>query len=227
MIQEKNGRFRSILTPLELEEMLELEIKSLNADERLAAQLLFGEMLSTTPTEFKLLKVFSDSEYKYPPVDIRTFINDPYYLGKTCGGGATYEELIKSMEELFAGGYRVALFTGSIGSGKTYSASICISYIIYQISCLKDPHRSFGIAPGSDISVIALSVTTALAQEVAFQNIVTKIVSSQYFNENFPVKALKHEMRFPNNLTIRPLASTDHSMLGKNVIAVFLDEVTS
>lgn len=224
MIEEKNGRFKSILTPLELEAMLEEEIRGMSADERIAAELLFGELLSSIPTDFKILKAFSDAEYKYPPVDIRTFIEDPYYLGKTCGGGATYEGLIASMEELFANGYRVAVFTGSIGSGKTHSASICIAYAIYQISCLRDAHKSLGLSPGSDISIIALSVTTALAREVAFENIVTKIVSSQYFNENFPCKALKHEMRFPNHLTIRPLASTDHSMLGKNVIAVFLDE---
>ena len=222
MIQETNGRFKSVLTPLELDVMLFEETQGLNADEKIAAELLFGEMLSSIPTKYSLLKTFSDSEYKYPPVSIRQFVTDDYYLGKTCS--AIWPKLLDSIEELFAGGYRCGLWTGSIGSGKTYAASICIAYIIYQISCLKDPHKSFGISPNSDISIIALSVTTALAREVAFENIVTKVATSPYFIEHFPCKALKQEMRFPCNVTIRPLASTDHSMLGKNVIAVFLDE---
>ncbi len=222
MIHEENGRYRSELTALELENILQTELKGLNADERIAAELLFGEMLSRTDTKYSLLKVFSEAEYRQPPVSVRVFITDDYYLGKTCKD--TYPKLIDAIEELFAGGYRVGLFTGSIGSGKTYSASIVIAYILYLISCLRDPHKSFGIAPDSDISIIALSVTTQLAREVAFENIVTKIASSPYFQEHFPCKALKQEMRFPKHVTIRPLASSDHSMLGKNVIAVFLDE---
>lgn len=224
MIHEENGRFRSELTAAELQDMIEQETKGLTVDERLVVELLFGEMLAKTevaPT-YSLLKKFSEAEYRIPPVDVRQFITDDHYLGKTCG--AMYPKLIDAVEELFAGGYRVGLFTGSIGSGKTFSASVVVAYIIYQISCLRDPHRTFGIAPNSDISIIALSVTTALAREVAFENIVTKIASSPYFQENFPCKALKQEMRFPKNVTIRPLASSNHSMLGKNVIAVFLDE---
>lgn len=226
MIRQRDGRYRSYMTPDESYEAFKRDLKILQDDEeRYVAELLFAELMAASPDLPKCpwVEFAMNLEYKHPPVDIRTFVMDDYYLGKTCRE-TIYPELLASLEELFAGGYRVGLFTGSIGSGKTFSSSIAICYILYLISCLRSPHLTFGIAPDSDISIIALSVTTALATEVAFENIVIKVASSEYFETKFRVKVLKTELRFPSSVTVRPLASDSTSMLGKNVIAVLLDE---
>jgi intein/homing endonuclease len=112
----------------------------------------------------------------------------------------------------------------SIGWGKTFLASIGICYILYQLSLMKNPQRSFGIAAGSYIDIVVFSVTEELAKKVAFDNIVGKIQASPYFQENFPFEVTKRELRFPNQIRVAPRATTDNSALGLNVMSALMDE---
>jgi hypothetical protein len=106
----------------------------------------------------------------------------------------------------------------------TFTASIGICRILYELSCMVDPHRSFGLAKDSNISILALSVSEALATKVVFENVVTKIDASSYFRENFPFEKTKKELRFPNKVWVASRATTDTSALGLNTIAGLLDE---
>ena len=112
----------------------------------------------------------------------------------------------------------------SIGWGKTYIASIGVCRVLYELSCMVDPHTSFGLGRGSDISILALSVSESLATRVAFGNIATKISASPYFNEHFPFEQTKKELRFPTNIWVAARASSDTSALGLNAIGAILDE---
>ena len=112
----------------------------------------------------------------------------------------------------------------SIGWGKTYFASIAIIRCIYEISCLREPHRSFGIAKDTNISFVALSISEALAIKVVFENIATKLKQSPYFQEHFNFEETKKELRFPHKVWVAPRASTDTSALGLNVFGAILDE---
>lgn len=112
----------------------------------------------------------------------------------------------------------------SIGWGKTYFASIGVARVLYEISCMRDPHASFGLAKNSDISIVCLSVNEALATKVAFENIATKIKESPYFQDNFPCESTKKELRFPNSIWLAPRSSTDTNVLGLNAIAGLMDE---
>lgn len=115
-----------------------------------------------------------------------------------------------------------------IGNGvvlhNTYFASIGLCWVLYQISCLRDPHASYGIEADTNIALVAFSVNAELAQKVAFENIVQKIKASPYFQQNFPFEPTKKEFRFPGNVWIAPRATTDTSALGLNIISAFLDE---
>jgi len=106
----------------------------------------------------------------------------------------------------------------------TFFASIAACRILYELSCMRDPHKSFGIGKGSDITLIVLSVKEDLAIKVAFENIVNKIKESDYFMENFPYKPLKKEIQFPNHVQVAARASTDSAALGLNVFAAMIDE---
>ena len=106
----------------------------------------------------------------------------------------------------------------------TFFASIAACRVLYELSCLRDPHRSYGIAPGSDISFIVLSVKEDLAIKVAFTNIAAKIKDSDYFKEHFPFKAVKRELLFPRGVMVAARASTDSAALGLNVFGGFIDE---
>lgn len=112
----------------------------------------------------------------------------------------------------------------SIGWGKTFAASIGICRILYEISCLKNPHETFGLATDSNISIVNLSVSEVLAIKVVFENIATKIKASKYFQEHFKFEVTKKELRFPGNVWVAARASTDGGVLGLNTIAAFMDE---
>ncbi len=225
MIITRDGRTFSQRTQAEEELLLEKELEKLSPDEREALELLLSELREEPPEGPSgplLIDVLGQAEYKCTPVDMKTFVTDTHYLGHTCDN--IYPRLLEDLTELFEGGYHECVWTGSIGCGKTFAASIGVCRVLYELSCMKDPHRSFGLAKDSNISIVALSVSEMLATKVVFENIATKIDASPYFRENFPFERTKKELRFPGNLWVASRASTDTSALGLNTISAFMDE---
>lgn len=115
-----------------------------------------------------------------------------------------------------------------VGNGivvhNTFFASIAVCRCLYEISCLRDPHRSFGLAKDTNISFVALSISEALAIKVVFENIASKLKASPYFQEHFPFEETKKELRFPHKVWVAARSSTDTSALGLNVFGAILDE---
>ena len=230
-IIDLGGRVRSEQTKDELVRLLRKEFANLSEDEKQAVMLCLREMDDPAFNELeekgevvptRIYDVLTDAEYIRKPVDMETFVRDPYYLGKTCD--VLYPKLMEDMNELFAGNYRETILSGSIGWGKSFFASIAACRIIYELSCMRDPHKSFGIGKGSDISFVVLSVKEDLAIKVAFENIANKIKESDYFKENFPFKPMKKEIIFPNHIQVAARASTDSAALGLNVFSAWIDE---
>ncbi len=222
MIEEKEGRSRSIRTTEEDIANLKKELATLTPDERKVFEQLIIEMEQTQGEKPQLYKYLTESEFKTPPVDMETFIKDPYFLGNTCDN--LWPRLMDDLVDLFEGGYHEVVYTGSIGWGKTFTASIGIARILYELSCLKDPHKTYGLAKGSNISIVCLSVNEQLATKVVFENISIKIKASPYFQEHFPFEATKKELRFPGNIWVAARATTDTSALGLNTISALVDE---
>jgi hypothetical protein len=216
------GHSRSARTQEETRELLQKELDGLTPGEREALEIAMAQVLSGTEIP-ELYETIDDLEWVQKPVPLDKFVNDPYYLGNTCD--TLYVQLLEDLKELFKDGtYREAIFTGSIGWGKTFAASIGVCYMLHQLGCMRDPHRSFGIAANSNISVVCLSVNEVLATKVAYENIATKIEASPWFQEHFPFKKTKKELRFPRHIWVAARATTDSSVLGLNVIGGLLDE---
>lgn len=194
-------------------------MEGLSPEERQALEVLLAEMRKGETTLYDAL---NKTEYKQQPVSIEQFVRDPYFLGNTCEN--IYPQLLKDLNELFSGGYQEAIFTGSIGWGKTFLASIGVCRVLYELSCLHDPHKTLGIAHDTNIAVVCLSVNEQLAVKVAFENIATKIKASPYFQQHFAFEPTKKELRFPNNIWVAARATTDSSALGLNVVSALLDE---
>ena len=247
MIKEENGRTRSERTEDEIRDLLQKDIKDLEPAEKEALKLLLAEMKEMAssktaqeaeaeaeseakpeteeeekPSGPSLLQILRNADYKREPVDMETFVHDPYYLGATCD--TLYPKLMDELKELFSGDYFEAIFTGSIGYGKTFVASIGVGRILYELSCMKDPQRSFGLSPVSSIDIVVLSVTEELAMQAAFDNVTSKIQASPYFQQHFPFEPTQKEIRFPHRVRVTPRATNDTSALGLNVISFLLDE---
>lgn len=221
MIKTSQGRFRSERTNEELEQLLAAEMSSLSDEEQEVLRLVLAEM-EESEGEPELLRLMGETEYRRTPVDIRTFVMDPYYLGTTCDG--LYPRLLEDLESLFDGGYQEAIWTGSIGYGKTFVSTIGVLRVLYELSCLTSPHKSYGLAEGSNISLLCLSATEELATKVVFENVATKIKASPYFAEYFPSEPTKRELRFPNGVWVAARAATDTASLGLNPICALIDE---
>jgi hypothetical protein len=222
MIYFEEGHWRSVRTPTETEGLLEHEVSNLTPEELAAVQAILGDfdIEGSGPT---ILNALGDMEWVRSPVDIETFCMDPYYLGNTCD--TVYSSWLEALKDLQEGRYREAIFTGAIGTGKTFAASIGLCRLLYELSCMRDPQRSFGLAARSNISIVCVSVNEMLATKVAYENIATKIEASPYFQENFAFEKTKKELRFPHHIWVAARASNDGSVLGLNVIGGLLDEV--
>lgn len=222
MIVEENGKAYSVRTVQELQAMLQRDMELLNDDERA----LLAELIAETaeaPAAGGLLGTLSSIEWTSPPVEMETFVKDEYYLGRTCD--SLYDRHMIDLRELFdSGGYHEAIWSGSIGCGKTFAASVGVCRVLYELSCMRDPHAAFHIAKGTPIHIVCFSVTEELAVKVAFDNIIEKIQASPYFTEKFGYRPGKKEYRFPNKITLAARATTDTSALGMNVISAFIDE---
>lgn len=220
-IKETDGRAQSYRSAAEDIKFLKDAIDGLKPDEKEALDIMLAEMQAQGKSE--LFDALGDVEYKHRPVDMETFIKDDYFLGKTCDN--LRPRLLQDLKEWSESGYyNEVIFSGSIGWGKTFSASIAICRILYELSCMKDPHRAYGIAADSNISIVGLSVSEELATKVVFENIATKIDASPYFKEHFPYERTKKEMRFPGHIWVAARATTTNAALGLNVVAALIDE---
>lgn len=221
MLDSFNGRPYSKVTRAELEASIKQDWNRLTPEQRATVMQVLAELRQDGQSE--LLTQLNRIEYKRPLVDFDTFVLDPYYLGNTAAN--LFPRLRDDLRELFEGNYQLCLLAGSIGYGKTFGISIGICRVLYELSCMADPHGAFGIAPGTNISVVCFSVTEFLAQKVVMENITAKLLASPYFQEHFRPEVTKKEIRFPNSVWVAPRASNDNSALGLNVISAFMDEV--
>lgn len=161
--------------------------------------------------------------YRWKPVPVREFICSPEYLNKAP---EIYPVVLDAAEELNSGCYVEAVLTGGIGSGKTTLALYTNAYQLYLLSCLRSPHKLFGLDPSSEILLIFQSITKHLAQGVDYERFRNMVERSPYFQRHFPHnKDLKSRLVFPNRIEVIPVAGTETATIGQNVIGGLIDEL--
>lgn len=161
--------------------------------------------------------------YVVLPVDIQTFVESPEFLDRS---GVLYPAVMEALRELNSGQYVEAVLTGAIGTGKSTVALFTTAYQLYTLSCLKDPHRLFGLDPSSEIVFAFQSLTRALARSVDYDRFRSMIAGSPYFNRHFPFrKKISSEMIFPKNIVVRPLSGNVNAAIGTNIFGAILDEI--
>ena len=148
--------------------------------------------------EVEVLQDLMGYTYCWTPVGTREFIESPQYLGLE---GQVFPRLLDDLEELFEGGYVEAVLTGAIGWGKSTFAEIAMCRMLYEISCLRDPQKVYGLMRGSVIVLLNVGVTLDNAKKIVFQGVKSKLHASPYFVEKFPYGAWQSELRFPNEIS--------------------------
>ena len=178
---------------------------------------------ATTNKELKdLAWLLEHPECEHRIVGIREFIDSPEYLNaeKEC-----WESTKNDAEELCNGNFTEAVLCQAIGSGKSFFASVITTYQVYRLLCLKDPQGNFGLARGSTIVFLNMSIRADQSKKVVFGEIKARIDNSPWFKNNYPPDPdIRSELRFPKNIIILPGNSKETFPLGYNIFGGVMDE---
>ncbi len=169
--------------------------------------------------------------YIEAPVSIRTFINHPEYCNAR---DECWEPIKDDLSGLFVGyddplmewKFNEAVFDEGIGGGKSYKASQIITYLVYRILLLKDPQKLLGLARGSSIYFINMSIRGDQAKKIVFGEIKQRIENAPWFKRHgfLPDPNIKSELRFPKNINVVPGNSKETFPLGFNLLGGVMDE---
>ena len=188
-----------------------------------------------------LIDILDGEEFEEKPVDLRTFVNDPNYLGLPSLSEYQYILIEKSsqiykestLKKLFGedeGHTRFKQTANEVvdqlgkGSGKDYCSTIAVAYIVYLLLCLKDPATYYGKPPGDSIDIINIAINSQQATNVFFKGFKSRIDKSPWFVGKYYSKA--SEIQFSKAITVHSGHSEREAWEGYNVIVVILDEIS-
>jgi hypothetical protein len=190
----------------------------------------------------EFLEVLKDSHFEETPVDTKTFVESPDYLGQPPLSDIQYdiveamsqiyrkEDLIDLMGEREGTRYyekytknEIILQLGK-GSGKDFTSTVACAYIVYKLLCLKDPARYFGKPSGDAIDLINVAINAQQAKNVFFKGFKTKIENSPWFIGKYNAKA--DSVEFDKSVTVYSGHSERESHEGLNLLLAVLDEIS-
>lgn len=222
ILTDENGRRNTVLTPDEVDRNASAVLDKLSLTELGVLNRLFqAGFIGEDVAEGAMTRV-TDRLYKRRPVTMEQFIDDPYYLGASTT--TLYPALREDLIALFDHPYREVIFTGALGVGKTFAASIAMCRILYELSCLIDPQEAMGMSPGSEMVLAVISRNLILAREIMKTAVDDKLKISPYFMEHFRPRFRKDNTMFPNNIRLIVGSYGSERILGGNLLGVSLDE---
>lgn len=169
------------------------------------------------------------ADFKEVPVSIDEFICNPIYLGETNRNGeAVYPFWRETVREIFNSGnqYNEIILSGATRIGKTSTATIINSYMLYRLMLYKDPHSYFQKKQVSKFTIAFANLTKELAEGVAFREFNDTLKNSQWFNEHGRFSRSDRKFYYiPDGDKIDVLAASDAAhLLGMQLWAVTMDE---
>ena len=188
-----------------------------------------------------LIDMLDGEEFEERPVDLRTFVTSPDYLGLPPLSDHQYT-LIEKSSQIYKESTLTKLFGEQEGkrmykqtcnevvaqlgkgSGKDYCSTISVAYIVHLLLCLKDPATYYGKPPGDSIDIINIAINAQQASNVFFKGFKTRIDRSPWFIGKYTDKA--SEIKFNKAITVHSGHSEREAWEGYNVIVVILDEIS-
>ena len=188
-----------------------------------------------------LIDILDGEEFDERPVDLRTFVTSPEYLGLPPLSEYQYT-LIEKSSQIYKEATLIKLFGEEDGrtrfkqtcneviaqlgkgSGKDYCSTISVAYIVYLLLCLKDPATYYGKPPGDTIDILNIAINAQQANNVFFKGFKTRIERSPWFVGKYEPRA--SEIKFDKSVNVYSGHSEREAWEGYNVIAVILDEIS-
>ena len=190
----------------------------------------------------EFLEVLKDNPFAEMPVDVRTFVEGKDYLAQPQLSEIQYD-IVEAMSQIYrleelklvmgetdgARHYKkytkneVILKLGK-GSGKDFTSTVAVAYIVYKLMCLKDPARYYGKPSGDAIDIINVAINAQQAKNVFFKGFKTKIEKSPWFAGRYYPKA--DSIEFEHSITVYSGHSERESHEGLNLLVAVLDEIS-
>ena len=188
------------------------------------------------------LEALQDNHFEETPVDAKTFVESPDYLGQPGLSDIQYD-IVQAMSQIYRkedlqqlmgeeDGARyyekytkneIILQLGK-GSGKDFTSTVACAYIVYKLLCLKDPARYFGKPSGDAIDLINVAINAQQAKNVFFKGFKTKIEKSPWFAGKYEAKV--DSISFEKSVTVYSGHSERESHEGLNLLLAVLDEIS-
>jgi len=187
------------------------------------------------------LEVLKENHFVEKPVDAKTFVESPDYLGQPPLSIVQYE-IVEAMSQIYrkedlveimgdAGEAYFKKFTKNEiilqlgkGSGKDFVSTVACAYVVYKLLCLKDPAVYYGKPAGDAIDIINVAINAQQAKNVFFKGFKTKIEKSPWFAGKYNAKA--DSIDFDKSVTVYSGHSERESHEGLNLFMAVLDEIS-
>ena len=188
------------------------------------------------------LEVLKENHFDEKPVDVKTFVQSPEYLGQPILSDIQYE-IVEAMSQIYRkedlmdimgdveGSRHFAKYTKNElilqlgkGSGKDFISTVACAYVVYKLLCLKDPAIYYGKPAGDAIDIINVAVNAAQAKNVFFKGFKTKIERSPWLAGKYNAKA--DSVEFDKAITVYSGHSERESHEGLNLLMAVLDEIS-
>ena len=187
-------------------------------------------------------EALQDSPFEENPVDVKTFVESPEYLGQPPLSQIQYD-IVEAMSQIYrkedlqvllgteAGDKHYSKYTKNEiilqlgkGSGKDFVSTVACAYVVYKLLCLKDPARYYGKPSGDAIDIINVAINAEQAKNVFFKGFKTKIEKSPWFAGKNDPKV--NSIGFDKSITVYSGHSERESHEGLNLFMAVLDEIS-
>jgi hypothetical protein len=196
----------------------------------------------------ELMNLIDGEDFDERPVELEEFVYGYEYLDITSQGRAPIHlseeqmNLIHASTQIYKEStlinlygeeegkkrhkqtYNEIIFQLGKGSGKDFTSTIAVAYIVYLLLCLKDPAAYYGKPSGDNIDILNVAINAQQAQNVFFNGFKQRIERSPWFRKRY--EAMKGQFKFDKNINVYSGHSERESWEGYNVIYVVLDEIS-
>jgi hypothetical protein len=165
------------------------------------------------------------TDYKWEPVTIERFLEEPYYAGDLTKD--LFPACRGVLIETFDTGRRPTelVLAGSTGWGKTTILALSCLYMAYRLTCLRDPHDYYGLMKGAPIVLGLYSVNLDQAYDTVYGKVLNWVDTVPYFSEKAPrVKRLTSKIKFAQSPVEIIAGSKELHSLGKDLFFAGIDE---
>jgi hypothetical protein len=190
----------------------------------------------------EFFEVLKDNVFEEIPVDAKTFVESSSYLGQPPLSDIQYD-IVEAMSQIYRlqevqsmfgkedGARYFKKFTKNEiilqlgkGSGKDFTSTVAVAYMVYKLLCLKDPATYYGKPSGDAIDIINVAINAQQAKNVFFKGFKTKIEKSPWFAGKYYPKA--DSIEFNKTITVYSGHSERESHEGLNLLVAVLDEIS-